>query len=97
MRTGQYDTVSASGDATLPLIAAGDVEPVNTSVITNYPDIFAALKNKPWNSVNGVPYGIPHGRGANLLMYRTDKVTPAPDSWRMAFGDGAAHRGAVTA
>ena len=23
-------------------------------------------------------YGVPHGRGANLLMWRTDKVTPAP-------------------
>ena len=39
-RTGQYDTVSASGDATLRLIASGDVEPVNTDLISNYPDIF---------------------------------------------------------
>ena len=30
MRTGQYDGVSASGDATLRLIYAGDVAPVNT-------------------------------------------------------------------
>ena len=30
MRTGNYDGVSASGDATLRLIAAGDVAPVNT-------------------------------------------------------------------
>jgi len=97
MRTGQYDTVSASGDATLRLIAAGDVEPVNTSLITNYPDIFEALKNKPWNSVNNVPYGIPHGRGANLLMYRTDKVSPAPDSWGVVFDGGSKYKGAVTA
>ncbi len=97
MRTGQYDTVSASGDATLRLIAAGDVEPVNTSLITNYPDIFDALKNQPWNSVNGVSYGIPHGRGANLLMYRTDKVKPAPDSWGVVFDQGAQYKGAVTA
>ena len=97
MRTGQYDTVSASGDATLRLIAGGDVEPVNTSLITNYPDIFPALKNKPWNSVNNVPYGIPHGRGANLLMYRTDKVRPAPDSWSVVFEGTTAYKGAVTA
>jgi putative spermidine/putrescine transport system substrate-binding protein len=97
MRTGQYDVVSASGDATLRLIAAGDVEPVNTSLISNYPDIFDALKKKPWNSVNGVVYGIPHGRGANLLMYRTDKVKPAPDSWSVVFGGGSAYKGAVTA
>ena len=30
MRTGRYDGVSASGDATLRLIAGGDVAPVNT-------------------------------------------------------------------
>ena len=29
MRTGKYDGVSASGDASLRLIAAGDVAPVN--------------------------------------------------------------------
>ena len=97
MRTGQYDVVSASGDATLRLIAAGDVEPVNTSLITNYPDIFNALKMKPWNSVNGVAYGIPHGRGANLLMYRTDLVKPAPDSWSAVFDQAGAQKGKVTA
>ena len=26
-------------------------------------------------------YGIPHGRGANLLMWNTDAVKPAPTSW----------------
>ena len=31
MRTGQYDGVSASGDASLRLIAAGDVAPVNAT------------------------------------------------------------------
>lgn len=97
MRTGQYDTVSASGDATLRLIAAGDVEPINTSLITNYPDIFDALKMKPWNSVNGVAYGVPHGRGANLLMYRTDLVKPAPDSWGAVFDQVGAQKGKVTA
>ena len=97
MRTGQYDAVSASGDATLRLIAAGDVEPMNTSLITSYPDIFDSLKMKPWNSVNGVAYGIPHGRGANLLMYRTDLVKPAPDSWGAVFDQAGAQKGKVTA
>ena len=35
MRTGNYDGVSASGDATLRLIAAGDVAPVNTHQLEN--------------------------------------------------------------
>lgn len=97
MKTGQYDAVSASGDATLRLIAAGDVAPVNTGLVPNYADVFDGLKNQPWNSVNGQMYGIPHGRGANLLMYRTDKVTPAPDSWSVVFDGASAHAGHVTA
>src|SRR5215218_7034603 len=55
MRTGQYDGVSASGDATLRLIAAGDVAPVNTDLVKNYADVFDSLKDQPWNSVDGTP------------------------------------------
>ncbi|MDQ1683174.1 MAG: putative spermidine/putrescine transport system substrate-binding protein, partial [Frankiaceae bacterium] len=35
MKTGQYDGVSASGDATLRLIYSGDVAPVNTALVPN--------------------------------------------------------------
>jgi putative spermidine/putrescine transport system substrate-binding protein len=97
MKTGDYDAVSASGDATLRLIYGGEVAPVNTALVPNYADVFAGLKDKPWNSVNGVAYGIPHGRGANLLMYRTDKVTPAPTSWGVVFDPNSPYKGKVTA
>ena len=39
MQSGEYDGVSASGDASLRLIAAGDVSPVNTDLIPNYADV----------------------------------------------------------
>ncbi|MFI9845789.1 ABC transporter substrate-binding protein [Nonomuraea sp. NPDC051941] len=97
MKTGQYDAVSASGDASLRLIAAGTVAPVNTALIPNYADVFDGLKEKPWNSVGGVPYGVPHGRGANLLMWRTDTVQPAPDSWSVVFDPASPYKGKVTA
>jgi putative spermidine/putrescine transport system substrate-binding protein len=97
MRTGNYDGVSASGDATLRLIAGGDVAPVNTDLVPNYADVFDALKNQPWNSVDGKPYGIPHGRGANLLMWRSDKVKEAPDSWGAVFDANSPYKGKVTA
>src|SRR5215203_3310767 len=67
MKTGEYDVVSASGDASLRMIAAGDVEPVNTDLVPNYADIYDFLKDRDWNSVDGQAYGIPHGYGANLL------------------------------
>jgi putative spermidine/putrescine transport system substrate-binding protein len=97
MRTGQYDGVSASGDATLRLIYAGDVAPVNTKLVGNYDTISAFLKDKPWNSVNGQMYGIPHGWGANLLMYNTDVVKGAPDSWGAVFPGAPEYKGKVTA
>ncbi len=97
MRTGQYDGVSASGDATLRLIYAGDVAPVNTKLVPNYDTISAFLKDKPWNSVNGQMYGIPHGWGANLLMYNTDVVKNAPDTWGAVFPGAPEYKGKVTA
>jgi len=97
IKSGQYDVVSASGDASLRLIAAGDVEPVNTALVPNYADVFEGLKKQPWNSVGGVEYGVPHGRGANLLMYRTDKVQPAPDSWGVVFDAASPYKGHITA
>ena len=97
MKTGNYDGVSASGDATNRLIAAGDVSAVNLSLIENYANVFEGLKNKPHNTVNGVAYGVPHGRGANLLMWRTDVVTPAPDSWSVVFDPASPYKGKVTA
>ena len=97
MRTGQYDVISASGDASLRLIAGGDVQPVNTGLLKNYPDVYPFLKDKAWNTVDGKNYGMPHGWGANLLMYRTDKVVPAPTSWSSVFTDAATYTGKVTA
>jgi putative spermidine/putrescine transport system substrate-binding protein len=97
MRTGRYDGVSASGDATLRLIAGGDVAPVNTSLVPNYPDVFDGLKNKAFNSVGGQMYGIPHGRGANILMWRSDKIKQPLDSWGAVFDQASPYKGKVTA
>jgi putative spermidine/putrescine transport system substrate-binding protein len=97
MKTGQYDGVSASGDATLRLIYGGIVAPVNTSLVANYATIQDFLKNRPWNSVNGQMYGIPHGWGANLLMWNTKVVKQAPTSWGVVFDPNSPYKGKVTA
>ncbi len=97
MKSGKYDGVSASGDATLRLISSGEVNPVNTALVPNYKDVYDALKNKPHNTVDGVNYGIPHGRGANLLMWRTDVVKQAPDSWGVVFDPSSPYKGKITA
>jgi putative spermidine/putrescine transport system substrate-binding protein len=97
MKSGQYDGVSASGDATLRLIAGGDVSPVDLSLIPNYADVFDGLKNQPYNTVDGKSYGVPHGRGANVLMYNPKVVTTPPDSWSVVFDAASPYKGKVTA
>jgi putative spermidine/putrescine transport system substrate-binding protein len=87
MKSGDWDVVSASGD----------VAPVNTDLVPNYADVQPFLKDRLWNSVDGQMYGIPHGWGANLLMWRTDKVDPAPTSWSSVFEADSPYAGKITA
>ena len=97
MKSGQYDGVSASGDATLRLIYGGDVDPVNTALVPNYATVSEFLKKKSWNSVDGQMYGIPHGWGANLLMWDTKTVSTDLDSWSAVFDQAGPYKGKVTA
>ncbi|HEX9257900.1 MAG TPA: extracellular solute-binding protein, partial [Acidimicrobiales bacterium] len=47
--------------------------------------------------VDGKAYGIPHGWGANVLMYNTDVVKPVPDSWSIVFEPDSPYKGKVSA
>ena len=76
LQSGEYDGGSFSGNATDRLMAAGDVAPVNVDLLENYDAVFEGLKNQPHNSLDGQPYGVPHGRGPNLLMWNTEEVDP---------------------
>jgi putative spermidine/putrescine transport system substrate-binding protein len=97
MQSGEYDSVSASGDATERLIAGGEVGPLDVSQMTSYEQIFDDLKLQPWNSVDGEPYGMPHGRGANLLVFNTEAFADAaPDSWSVMFEGGTPADGAIS-
>ena len=89
----QYDVISASGDASLRLVAGGFTQPVNVDLVPSYAEIFEDLKNKDYNTVDGVHYGIPHGRGANVLMWRTDVVTTAPTKWAELFDPNSPYAG----
>ncbi len=50
---GQYDLVTASGDASLRLIAGGTVQPVNLDLIESYSDgRRATCRTRPWLTVD---------------------------------------------
>ena len=87
MQTGAYDGGSFSGNATVRMMAAGDVAPVDTDLVPNYADIQEGLQDQSYNSLDGQPYGMPHGRGPNYLMFRTDEVPEDTDSWGVIWED----------
>lgn len=99
MRTGQYDGVSASGNATARLVDGGDVAPVNVDLVPNYKTIFSDLKDQPYNTFDGTHYGTPHGRGANLLMWNANDVKPGPTSWDVILdpAKAAKYKGKISA
>lgn len=98
MRTGDYDLVSASGDASLRLIVGGDVAPINTALIPNFSDdIVPGMKGQLYDTINGNVYGIPIGRGANILQYNTEVVTEEPTSWDIVWEADSPYAGQITA
>jgi putative spermidine/putrescine transport system substrate-binding protein len=94
--SGDYDVVSASGDASLRLVYGEKVQPVNTDLVPNYADVIDELKDQEWNTVDGVSYGIPHGRGANLLLYTAAAYPTAPTSWADMWEPGSPAAGKVS-
>jgi putative spermidine/putrescine transport system substrate-binding protein len=98
MRTGEYDLVSASGDAALRLIVGGDVAPLNLELIPNFSDDIAeGMKGQIYDTVNGKPYGVPIGRGANVLQYNEDVTGGEPDSWSVVWESDTPYAGKITA
>jgi len=82
---GQYDMVSASGDADLRLIYSGDVRPMNSDLIPDFTNFQTYFQAPPYNTINGVHYGISLQWGPNVLMYNTTKFAVAPTSWGVLY------------
>jgi putative spermidine/putrescine transport system substrate-binding protein len=102
MAKGGYDLVTASGDASLRLIAGKRVQPVNIDLIPNWKNVDERLKNGPWHTVDGKHYGTPYQWGPNVLMYNAKLFKQAPTSWKVLFEeqtlpDGKSNKGRVQA
>jgi putative spermidine/putrescine transport system substrate-binding protein len=102
MNEGGFDLVTASGDASLRLVAGKRVQPVNTDLIPSWSKVDERLKQAPWHYVDGTHYGVPFMWGPNVLMYSTEVFETAPESWNvvfepMDFPDGQPNQGRVQA
>jgi putative spermidine/putrescine transport system substrate-binding protein len=102
MAQGEYDLVTASGDASLRLVAGKRVQPVDLSRIPAYATVDERLKMAPWYTVDGKAYGVPYQWGPNVLMYNTKIFKKAPTSWAVVFeeqklSDGKSNKGRIQA
>src|ERR1700722_15514481 len=82
---GQYDLVSASGDADLRLIYGGDVKPVNINLIPSWKQFHPFLQSPPFNTTGGKHYGVSYEFGPNVLLYSTKTFSSAPTSWGVLY------------
>jgi putative spermidine/putrescine transport system substrate-binding protein len=109
MNEGGFDLVTASGDASNRLIAAGRVQEINIDLIPSYDQIDTRLQNAPWHTVDtdgdgtAEHYGVPYSSGQNILMYNTEIFgEEPPTSWNVVFEemtlpDGQSNSGRIQA
>jgi putative spermidine/putrescine transport system substrate-binding protein len=102
MNEGGFDLVTASGDASLRLIAGDRVQPINTDLIPSWSTVDERLMSAPWHTVDGVHYGVPYMWGPNVLIYNTEVFKEPPTSWNVVFeemtlSDGKSNKGRVQA
>jgi putative spermidine/putrescine transport system substrate-binding protein len=91
---GQYDMVSASGDADLRLIYGGAVKPVNVDLIPDYQNFFPQFQSPPFNTIDGVHYGVSLQWGPNVLLYNTKTFSTPPTTWGTLYD--SKYKGQVT-
>ncbi len=91
---GQYDMVSSSGDADLRILYAGDARPVNINLIPSWKDFYPAFQSPPFNTIDGVHYGVSLQWGPNVLMYSKKDFSSPPTSWSVIYD--SKYKGQVT-
>lgn len=102
MNEGGHDLVTASGDASLRLIAGGKVQEIDINKIKGWEKVDTRLQNAAWHTVNGKHYGVPYQWGPNVLMYNTKVFKTPPKSWSVVFEeqnfpDGKPNKGRIQA
>ena len=82
-------------EATLEMVNRGLYQPLDTSRLEHWDDIFPSMKELPGVVVDGQTYIVPVDAGTAGIMYNADEVTDVPDSWTDLFDPQYAQRASL--
>lgn len=92
----EADVVNSCVDeATLEMVNKGMYQPLDTSRLEHWDDIFPLMKTLPGVVVDDQAYIVPVDAGTAGIMYNADEITTPPDSWTDLFDPQYAGRASL--
>jgi putative spermidine/putrescine transport system substrate-binding protein len=93
----EYDGATVPGDAAGELIAGRRVAAVDPALFPAWDDVLEPLRgdNAKHYIVDGEVFGVPALYGPNLLVYDTERVSPAPLSWDVVLEPDSPYAGQI--
>ncbi|HUB11787.1 MAG TPA: extracellular solute-binding protein [Acetobacteraceae bacterium] len=88
------DICTVVGTRLHQFVENGIIEPIDTARLKNWSRLNPIYANAEWNRVDGAIMGVPLVMAADVLVFDTREVKPAPDSWSAIFD--AKYKGRVT-
>lgn len=74
---------------------AGALQPIDVSRLSNWPDVIEPLKTIPGSMMDGAHWFVPFDWGITSIVYRTDLVDTAEESWSLLWDKRYAGRLAI--
>lgn len=89
---GYYDVVVLNSAFTQQAAAEGLIQPIDTSKIANFGDLFADLRDSPTLNFDGKNYGVAWMWGGTSVSYNTEVFPTAPTSLEVLWDSKYANR-----
>jgi spermidine/putrescine transport system substrate-binding protein len=79
------DICTVTGNRIHQFVEAEIIEPLDIARLKGWQRINPLYRESDWITVDGAIMAVPLFVGADMLVYNTTKVAPAPDSWGVVF------------
>ena len=89
---GYYDVVVLNAAFTLQAAEEGLIQPIDTSLLTNYADLYPDMRDSPQLNNDGKVWGVAWVWGGTSVTYDTDKFPTPPTSLDVLWDPAHANR-----